>query len=139
MCAWLTHDPLDVPALLAEVADEGCGGTAVFVGTVRRSAEDGAVVGIDYSGYEAMAEAEFERIVAEARAQWPDARIALRHRLGYVATGEVSVAIAVAAPHRSAAFDACRFVIDQTKDRVPIWKKERLAAGEERWVNPHGG
>ena len=139
MCAWLTHDPLDVPALLAEVADEGCGGTAVFVGTVRRSAADGAVVGIDYSGYEAMAEAEFERIVADARAQWPDARIALRHRLGYVATGEVSVAIAVAAPHRSAAFDACRFVIDQTKERVPIWKKERLAAGEERWVNTHGG
>ena len=139
MCAWLTHDPLDVPALLAEVADEGCGGTAVFVGTVRRSAEDGAVEGIDYSGYEAMAEAEFERIVADARAQWPDARIALRHRLGYVATGEVSVAIAVAAPHRSAAFDACRFVIDQTKERVPIWKKERLAAGEERWVNTHGG
>ena len=139
MCAWLTHDPLDVLSLLAEVADEGCGGTAVFVGTVRRSAADGAVVGIDYSGYEAMAEAEFERIVADARAQWPDARIALRHRLGYVATGEVSVAIAVAAPHRSAAFDACRFVIDQTKERVPIWKKERLAAGEERWVNQHGG
>jgi molybdopterin synthase catalytic subunit len=139
MCPWLTHDPLDVTALLAEVASEGCGATTLFLGTVRRSADDGDVVGIEYSGYDAMAEAEFDRIVADARSLWPDARIALRHRLGYVATGEVSVAIAVAAPHRSVAFDACRFVIDQTKERVPIWKKERLAAGTERWVGPHGG
>jgi molybdopterin synthase catalytic subunit len=139
MCAWLTHDPLDVVSLLAEVASEGCGATTLFLGTVRRSAGDGDVVGIEYSGYDAMAESELDRIVADARSQWPDARIALRHRLGYVATGEVSVAIAVAAPHRSTAFDACRFVIDQTKERVPIWKKERLAAGTERWVGPHGG
>jgi len=139
MCAWLTHDPLDIAALLAEVASEGRGATTLFLGTVRRSADDGDVVGIEYSGYDAMAEAELDRIVADARSQWPDARIALRHRLGYVATGEVSVAIAVAAPHRSTAFDACRFVIDQTKERVPVWKKERLAAGTERWVGPHGG
>jgi len=139
MCPWLTHDPLDVTALLAEVASEGCGATTLFLGTVRRSADDGDVVGIEYSGYDAMAEAEFDRIVADARSRWPDARIALRHRLGYVATGEVSVAIAAAAPHRNAAFDACRFVIDQTKERVPIWKKERLAAGTERWVGPQGG
>ena len=136
MCAWLTHDPLDVPALLAEVADEGCGGTAVFVGTVRRSAEDGEVVGIDYSGYEAMAEAELDRIVADARCQWPDARIALRHRLGYVKAGEASVAIVAAAPHRGSAFHACRFIIEETKERVPIWKKEHFAAGDERWVEP---
>jgi molybdopterin synthase catalytic subunit len=134
MCAWLTHDPLDVPSLLAEVAAAGCGGTAVFVGTVRRSAEDGDVEGIEYSGYEAMAETEFDRIVADARAQWPEARIALRHRLGYVRTGEASIVIAAAAPHRVTAFHACRFLIDETKERVPIWKKERLIAGEERWV-----
>ena len=139
MCAWLTHDPLDVSALLAEVAADGCGGTAVFVGTVRRSAEDGAVEGIDYSGYEAMAEAELDRIVADARSQWPDARLALRHRLGYVRTGEASVVIVAAAPHRATAFHACRFLIEETKERVPIWKKERLAAGDERWVKPHGG
>jgi molybdopterin synthase catalytic subunit len=139
MCAWLTHEPLDVPSLLAAVADDGCGGTAVFIGTVRRSADDGAVEGIEYSGYEAMAEAEFERIVADARAQWPEARIALRHRLGYVKTGEPSVAIVAAAPHRATAFHACRFIIEETKERVPIWKKERLAAGAERWVQPHGG
>ena len=139
MCPWLTHDPLDVSALLAEVASEGCGATTVFLGTVRRSESDGDVVGIEYSGYDAMAEAELDGVLADARARWPEARIALRHRLGYVATGEASVAIAVAAPHRSAAFDACRFVIDQTKERVPVWKKERLAAGTVRWVGAHGG
>jgi molybdopterin synthase catalytic subunit len=139
MCAWLTHDPLDVPALLAAVADDGCGGTAVFVGTVRRSAEDGAVEGIEYSAYEAMAEAEFARIVADAQGQWPDARLVVRHRLGWVRTGEPSVVIAAAAPHRATAFHACRFVIEETKERVPIWKKERLAGGAERWVGAHGG
>lgn len=139
MCAWLTHDSLDVGALLSEVTAEGCGATTIFLGTVRRSADDGDVVGIEYSGYNAMAEAELDGVLADARARWPGVRIAMRHRLGYVATGEVSVAIAVAAPHRSAAFDACRFVIDQTKERVPVWKKERLAAGSERWVGPRGG
>lgn len=139
MCAWLTHESLDVGALLSEVTAEGCGATTIFLGTVRRSADDGDVVGIEYSGYNAMAEAELDGVLADARARWPGVRIAMRHRLGYVATGEVSVAIAVAAPHRSAAFDACRFVIDQTKERVPVWKKERLAAGSERWVGPRGG
>ena len=139
MCAWLTHDPLDLPSLLAEAADERCGGTAVFVGTVRRSAADGEVEGIDYSGYEAMAEAELDRIVADAHSQWPDARIALRHRLGHVKTGEASVVIVAAAPHRATAFHACRFIIEETKERVPIWKKERFAAGAERWVEQHGG
>jgi len=139
MCPWLTHDPLDVTALLAEVASEGCGATTLFLGTVRRTENDGDVVGIEYSSYDAMAEAELDGVLADARARWPGVRIAMRHRLGYVATGEVSVAIAVAAPHRSAALDACRFVIDQTKERVPVWKKERLAEGTERWVGPHGG
>jgi len=138
MCPRLTHDPLDIAALLAEVASEGCGATTVFVGTVRRSEHDGDVVGIEYSSYDAMAETELDGVLADTRARWPGVRIAMRHRLGYVATGEVSVAIAVAAPHRSVAFDACRFVIDQTKERVPVWKKERLAAGTERWVGPHG-
>jgi len=110
------------------------GATAVFLGTVRRSAEDGEVVGIDYSGYEAMAEAEFARILTEAGERWPGAQIALRHRLGYVPTGEASAAVVVAAPHRAEAFAACRFVIDETKRRVPVWKKERLATGVARWV-----
>jgi len=139
MGPWLTRDPIDVSSLVADVAAEGCGATTVFIGAVRRSADDGDVAGIEYSSYEVMAEAEFGRIVADALGQWPDARIALRHRLGYVPTGEASLVIAVAAPHRAAAFQACRFVIEETKHRAPVWKKERLGSGEERWVEPRGG
>lgn len=137
MASRLTREPLDVTALLASVEGVGLGGTALFLGTVRRSAEDGDVVGIEYSAYEAMADAELERIVADAVARWAGARVAVRHRLGWVAAGEASVAVAAAAPHRAAAFAACRFVIDETKRSVPIWKKERLASGEARWVAAH--
>ena len=139
MGSWLTRDPLDAAALVASVAAEACGAATVFIGTVRRSAEDGDVAGIEYSAYEAMAEGEFDRIVADAAGQWPGVRIALRHRLGYVPAGEASVVVAVAAPHRAAAFQACRFLIDETKHRAPVWKKERLASGEERWMEPRRG
>ena len=137
MTARLTRDPLDVAALSASVAGEGRGGTAAFVGTVRRSADDGDVVGIEYSAYEPMAEAEFERILAEAAERWPAVRVAVRHRLGYVRTAEASVVVVAAAPHRAEAFAACRFVIDETKQRVPVWKKEHLESGAARWVEGH--
>ncbi len=137
MAGSLSRDPLDVAALLASVEGVDLGGTAVFLGTVRRSAEDGDVEGIEYSAYDAMAEAELERILAEAGTRWPGARVAVRHRIGWVPAGEASVAVAAAAPHRAEAFTACRFVIDETKRRVPIWKKERLASGAARWVTAH--
>ena len=136
MCAWLSDQRIDPAALLAEVADRGCGGTVLFCGTVRNSPADGDIEGIEYSGYHEMAEQEFDRIVAEARERWPLARVALRHRLGYVPAGEASIAIAVAAPHRADAYDASRYVIEETKKRVPVWKKERFASGESRWVEP---
>jgi len=140
MSGWLTDRPIDVAALLADVASAGTGGTVLFLGTVRRSEDDGPVESIDYSAYEEMAEAELGRIVDEARTQWPGARIALRHRTGLVPLGEPSVAIAAAAPHRAEAYAASRFLIEETKRRAPIWKKERLA-GEARWVEgrPGGG
>ena len=138
MPRYLTDRPLDTARLLADVSAPGLGGAVLFVGTVRRSADDGEVVGIEYSAYEAMAEGEFDRILAETRGRWPDARVALRHRLGYVETGEPSIAIAVAAPHRAEAYDASRYVIEETKRRVPVWKKEHLAGGvPPRWVEAH--
>jgi molybdopterin synthase catalytic subunit len=139
--AWLTDTAIDVARLLSEVADPGAGGTVLFLGTVRRSAEDGDVESIEYSAYREMAGAEFARIVAEAAAQWPQARIVLQHRLGVVPTGEPSLVIAAAAPHRADAYAASRFVIEETKKRAPIWKKERLASGTARWVEgrPAGG
>ena len=88
-----------------------------------------------------MADAELGRIVDEARAQWPEVRIALLHRTGLVPLGAASVAIATAAPHRAEAYAASRFLIEETKRRAPIWKKERLATGAARWVEgrPAGG
>ena len=138
MSLLLTRDTLEPADLTAAVAADGCGGAVMFVGTVRRSAEDGDVVGIEYSAYEAMAVAESERILAEAARRWPAARVGVRHRLGFVPTGAASVVVAAAAPHRDEAFAACRYVIDETKHRVPIWKKEHLASGATRWVEGRG-
>ncbi len=134
MSTWLTDRPIDVGQLIAAVASAGAGGTVVFLGTVRRSAEDGDVAAIAYSAYPEMAERELDGIVAEAAARWPLARVVLRHRVGEVPTGEASVAVVAAAPHRAEAFAAARFVIDETKQRVPIWKREQLASGVARWV-----
>ena len=130
----LTDRPLDATALVAEVGASGLGGTVLFLGTVRNSPEDGDIEGIEYSAYPEMADAELDRILAEARERWPGARVAVRHRLGWIPTGEASVAIVAACPHRAEAFAACRYVIEEIKTRVPIWKKERLASGAQRWV-----
>jgi len=132
---------LAIDRLLAEVAAPHCGGMCTFLGTVRSGPEEaahGGVTGIEYSAYEAMADAELERIMRETHARWPGARVAVRHRLGLVPVGEASIAIAVAAPHRAAAFDACRYVIEQVKRRVPIWKREMHADGTATWVDPDG-
>lgn len=134
MSAWLTDQAIDVGQLVAAVADPGLGGTVVFLGTVRRSADDGDVAAIEYSAYREMAGEELDRILAEAASRWPAARVTLRHRLGEVPTGEASVAVVAAAPHRAEAFAAARYVIEETKRRVPIWKRERLAGGAARWV-----
>ncbi|OGU23002.1 MAG: hypothetical protein A3K13_13195 [Gemmatimonadetes bacterium RIFCSPLOWO2_12_FULL_68_9] len=136
MPGYLTDQPLDAAALLAEVGDAGAGAALLFLGTVRRSETDGDIAGIEYSAYEAMANAEFDRILAEARDRWPEVRVALRHRTGYVPTGEASIAIAVACPHRAEAYAASRYVIEETKQRVPVWKKERFGSGQARWVEP---
>lgn len=132
------REPISAGALLAEVASPECGATCLFLGTVRDAPEDGGVTAIEYSAYEAMAVAELDRILAEARRQWPAARLALQHRLGLVPTEEASVGIAAAAPHRADAFAACRYVIEEVKRRVPIWKKELRADGSVLWVDPQG-
>ena len=132
----LTHDPISVDALLAEVRAPDCGGTCLFLGTVRNATagKGVGVTAIDYSAYDAMADAELGRIVAEGLSRWPDARIAVRHRLGSVPVGAASIAIAAAAPHRAEAFDACRFVIEEVKQRLPVWKKELRDDGAAVWV-----
>jgi molybdopterin synthase catalytic subunit len=131
---YLTDRPIDLAALLASVSGTGLGGTVVFLGTVRSSPEDGDVAGIEYSAYPEMVEAEFDRIVAEVRQRWPVAQVGVRHRTGYIPAGEASIAVVVACPHRAEAYDASRYIVGATKSRVPVWKKERLASGVEKWV-----
>lgn len=128
----LTRHPLEVNELLAQVQSQERGATCVFLGTVRN---DDGVTAIEYSAYEQMVEEEIARILSEARQQWPEARVLLRHRLGEIPAGEASIAIAAAAPHRDAAFTVCRFVIEEVKKRLPIWKKELYADGTARWTD----
>jgi len=130
----LTRHPIDVADLLAAVQSAERGGTCVFLGTVRNDAD---VTGIEYSAYDDMALAEIERILAEARDRWPGSRVMLQHRLGLIPVGEASIAIAAAAPHRDAAFAACRYVIEEVKKRLPIWKKELRGDGSATWVGVH--
>lgn len=135
---YLTRRPIEPGALLAAVSDPGLGGAALFLGTVRRGAEDGPVAGIEYTAYEEMVVAEFDRILAEARQRWPGGRVAVCHRLGTVPAGEASIAIAAAMPHRSDAFAACRYIIEEVKRRLPVWKQEVLDDGTRRWRgDPH--
>jgi molybdopterin synthase catalytic subunit len=110
----------------------------VFLGTVRNGPDERGVTAIEYSAYEEMVEAEFGRLLADARGRWPEARIAVRHRLGTIPVGEASIAIAAAAPHRAQAFEACRYVIEGVKQRIPLWKKELRVDGTEIWVDPDG-
>ena len=128
----LTRHPLDANDLLARVQGDERGGTCVFLGTVR---SDDGVTAIDYSAYEQMADEEIDRILSEALHQWPGVRVQLHHRLGEIPAGGASIAIAAAAPHRDQAFAVCRFVIEEVKKRLPIWKKELYADGTARWTD----
>jgi molybdopterin synthase catalytic subunit len=129
----LTRDALQPDALLAAVGQAGLGGVVLFLGTTRRSPEDGPVSAIEYSAYEEMAAAEFQRILEEARSRWPGGRLAACHRLGTIPAGEASIGIAAAMPHRAEAFAACRYVIEEAKRRLPVWKQEILDDGTRRW------
>lgn len=135
----LVDHPLDPTALLAEVADVGSGASTLFVGTVRRTNQGRAVTGIDYSAYAPMAEREMAAIAAEAREKFGTPHIVVEHRLGTLMLGEASIIIAVSHERRAAAMDAQRYLIEEIKLRVPVWKREHYADGERSWVDNLGG
>lgn len=128
--------PIDLAALLAEVAALANGAAILFVGTVRDLNDGRAVTGIDYSAYLAMARRELDAIAAEVATRFETPHVVVEHRLGRLALGEASVAVAVAHPRRAPAYDASREVIEQLKRRVPIWKREHYADGTREWVDP---
>jgi molybdopterin synthase catalytic subunit len=136
--AYLTSDPIDLGPLLDSVQSPARGGIASFLGTVRDHHRGRAVLRLDYSAYAPMAVAELGRIVAEAELRW-DVGVAVQHRIGQLEIGDVAVAIAVASGHRDEAFVACRYVIEELKRRVPIWKKEYFADGTVEWVGGAAG
>jgi molybdopterin synthase catalytic subunit len=134
----LTDQRIDTAALVAEVSREANGATLLFIGTVRDINDGRSVTGIEYSAYRSMAEREMADIVREASDKFATPDIVVEHRLGELAIGDASVAIAVAHPRRGAAYDASRYVIEQLKKRVPIWKLEHYLDGTREWVNASG-
>jgi molybdopterin synthase catalytic subunit len=134
---YLTDDPLDPRALVARVMRPSDGAYVLFEGVVRNHHHGKAVASIFYDAYRPMAEKEIARIVCDVETEFPDAAVAVQHRLGQLGVGDSSIAIVAAAPHRAEAFAACRALIDRIKETVPIWKKERGPDGEE-WVGWQG-
>jgi molybdopterin synthase catalytic subunit len=130
-----SREPLDVSALRAALADPACGGYAAFEGWVRDSHDGQRVRRLEYEAYEALALREAGRIVAEAVTRFRVAHAACAHRVGDLAVGELAVWVGVSAAHRDEAFRACRYIIDEIKQRLPIWKKEHYLSGDSGWVN----
>ena len=129
----VTEEPLSLEAVVAEVADERAGGIATFTGTVRRQSRGRGVTHLEYEAYAEMAEDVMEKLAAELQERHELCAVAIHHRVGRLEIGEASVVIAVSAPHRQAALDACREAIDTLKETVPLWKKEVYEGGEE-WI-----
>lgn len=132
----LLEQPLDVTAALLAVQNPDCGAAVVFTGSTRRWTHGRETVELAYDCYRALAEKELCELETAARQQWPIRECLIAHRLGIVPLGEISVIVAVAAPHREAAFSAARWLIDTLKDQVPIWKQEHWTDGSREWIHP---
>lgn len=128
--------PLNITDCYQKVQHPSAGGIALFVGTVRNATKGKTVVQLDFEAYEPMALSELRKIGEYAQTHWRVEKMCLHHRVGTLNIGEVAVIIAVATPHRKAAFEACEYAIDTLKETVPIWKKEVFEDGEV-WVAAH--
>ncbi|MDA1013430.1 MAG: molybdenum cofactor biosynthesis protein MoaE [Planctomycetota bacterium] len=132
----LTHDTINHAELTERVRSTQSGAVILFLGTVREMTHGRQTTALDYEGYPEMARAKMAELEKQARKRWPVDQCVISHRLGHLELGDVSVAVAVSCPHRDQAFEAGRFLIDQLKVTVPIWKKENWADGSTEWVHP---
>lgn len=131
----LSESPIDVAQWSAQLVQPQAGAAVTFEGWVRNHNAGQAVASLEYEAYAALAEAEGNRILTEARNQFDLLAAAAVHRVGHLQIGDLAVWVGVAAAHRGPAFEACRFIIDELKSRVPIWKKEHTVAGTSTWIN----
>jgi molybdopterin synthase catalytic subunit len=130
----VTTDPLSIDEAYAAVRRDDCGAVALFAGVVRDHHDGKKVLSISYSAFREMAEKEFARIAEEAARRWPVGAVYIAHRTGKLAIGDASVVIAVSAPHRAEAFEACRHAIEALKKMAPIWKEEFYEGGKA-WIS----
>ena len=133
MRATIVDLPIDPGALLREVIRSANGAGLLFIGTVREMSEGRTVTGIEYTAYRPMAERELRTIALEASEMFNTADVVVEHRLGMLSREDISVAIAVAHPHRAQAYDASRYIIEELKKRVPIWKNEQFTDSKRDW------
>ncbi len=129
----VTEAPLSLDPLLKAVSRPNCGAAAFFVGIVRGPSRGRNVLYLEYEAYKEMAEAKMREIAEAIKARWPVEEVAIAHRMGRLQIGEASVIVAVSAPHRKEALEACAYGIERVKEVVPIWKKEVWEGGEE-WI-----
>ena len=130
--------PIDVPSLREALAGNDAGAYASFEGWVRDHNEGREVLALTYESYRALAQSEGSAILAEAQSRFDIRQAACVHRIGRLQLGEMAVWVGVSAAHRGPAFDACRWIIDEVKSRVPIWKHEHYAEGGQAWLHPAG-
>ncbi len=132
----ITFAPLLVEEIYQLAGSPANGAVVVMSGTVRNQTDGKAVIALEYQAYEPMALRVFYQIAAEIRQKWTDVNcVVIHHRIGHLRIGEISVLVAVGCPHRSEAFEACRYVIDTLKHNAPIWKKEHWQDGSSSWVS----
>ena len=132
----VTSDPLDPASLLDGLAAPTDGAVLLFVGVVRNRNEGREVGHLDYEAYAEMAERTLRTIASEAGDRWNTGGIRVTHRIGRLEIGEASVVIAVSSPHRQEAYEASRYIIEELKQRAPIWKREGYTTGEAEWLGP---
>ena len=131
----ITREAIDVQAFRDKLLDRSCGAYVQFEGWVRDHNEGQPVLRLEYEVYEPLAEKEGQKIIEEARQRFGIENALAIHRGGLMELSEAAVVVGVSSPHRGEAFDACRYIIDQAKVRLPIWKKEYYASGKTEWVN----
>lgn len=133
----IKSNPIDISALRERCLAEGAGAYTAFEGWVRDNNEGHSVNSLEYEAYAELAEKEGSKILEEARKRWPIISLTAEHAVGHLRIGDCAIYVGVSSKHRADAFEACRYIVDNVKDRVPIWKKEHYTTGATEWINCH--